>query len=227
LRAAANHLTAIRDAQVQLDAFEALARHFKRKLPARPFPKIRESLEKNCRSEERKFLEGDAVAKVKRILRKLEQRVGGLKIVADGWPAIAPGLQKSFSGGRETCKRVRTESSPEHFHEWRKRAKDLRCQIRMLCPVWPKELREAAVELETLGECLGGDHDLFMLKEFVTGKFKGARDAGALNELIFSRQNELRSAACKLAARFFAEKPLALCRRLRRHWKIWRSESKK
>ena len=57
LRAAANHLTAIRDAHVTLNAFEKLTHHFARKLPARPFPKMKRALRKNCRREEKMFFE--------------------------------------------------------------------------------------------------------------------------------------------------------------------------
>jgi len=223
-RKVAVFLTAIRDSHVKLNAFEALTRHFKRRLPKRPFPKIKKVLQKICRAEERKFLKSNSISKVKRLLRKAERQVENLKIKSDGWAAIRPGLKKSFSRGREACKTVLEKSSPENFHEWRKRVKDLWHYLQLLCPAWSKELRAAADELQTLGELLGDDHDLVLLKEAVAdicGKTEGIK---LLNELIESRQKELRSAALKRGARFFAEKPSAFCRRFENYWKIWRGE---
>jgi CHAD domain-containing protein len=224
LRAAANHLTAIRDAHVTLNAFEQLTHHFARKLPARPFPKIKRALRKNCRRKEKRFVKEDSVPAVKHILGKMKRNADDLKIEAKGWAAIRPGLEKSFCRGRDALKVVLEKSSAENFHEWRKRVKDLWHQIKLLCPAWPKELRVAADKLESFGEFLGDDHDLVLLKKFfadASGKFEGTK---LLNELIESRQKELRSAALKLGAKFFAEKPAAFCRRFEKYWKILRGE---
>ncbi|HEY3931172.1 MAG TPA: CHAD domain-containing protein [Verrucomicrobiae bacterium] len=224
LRTAANHLTAIRDAHVTLNAFEKLTHHFARKLPARPLPEIKKALRKNCRRRERKFLKGNSVPAVRKILQAFRGRGRNLKIESDGWAAICPGLKQSYCRGKNALKTVGKNPSPENFHEWRKRVKDLWHQIKLLCPAWPQELRAAADELESLGEFLGDDHDLVMLKKFLAdacGKIEGAK---LLNELIELRQKELRSAGLKLGVKFFAEKPVAFCRRFENYWKIWRSE---
>ena len=144
----------------------------------------------------------------------MKRNADDLKIEAKGWTAIRPGLEKSFCRGQNALKVVLEKSSAENFHEWRKCVKDLWHQIKLLCPAWPQELRAAADELESFGEFLGDDHDLVMLKKFfadASGKFEGTK---LLNELIESRQKELRSAALKLGAKFLAEKPSAFCRRL-------------
>jgi CHAD domain-containing protein len=225
LREAADCLTAARDADVKLSAFEMLTKHFNGKLSARPFPKIKKLVRDNCRDEARRFLKSDSIAKAKRILQKAKRKAGDLKMKSVGWRAIAPGLKKSFSSGREAYETALKDSTPKNFHEWRKRVKDLGFQIRLICPVWPKELRAVSDELEGLGELLGDDHDLAMLKEFIAEKFKRAGDVDDLNRLIRARQKELRSAALKLGVKFFAEAPETFCRRFGNHWKIWRNEA--
>lgn len=184
LRAAAGELTAVRDARVRLDAFEGLAKHFSRRLTARPFPKIEEALREDCRLEERKYLKSHSAGVVAKILLELKQRANDLKTDASGWAAIGPGLKASFCRGQEAFKTVQKDCSPKNLHEWRKRVKDLWHHLRLLCRVWPKEVRATVEELETLAEFLGNDHDLVMLAEFVEENFKGAPDAEALAELI-------------------------------------------
>jgi CHAD domain-containing protein len=165
LRAAAGHLTAIRDAHVKLDAFEGLVNHFRRKLPARPFPEIKKALQENCREQERKFLKSHSKLSVGNILRELKASASGLKTDSQGWAAIKPGLKKSYCRGQEAFAAAKKDGSPEHLHEWRKRVKDIWFHLRLLGRTWPKELNAATDDLERLGELLGDDHDLVMLAE--------------------------------------------------------------
>jgi CHAD domain-containing protein len=224
LRAAANCLTAARDARVKLNAFEKLVHHFSRKLSPRPFPKTKRLLKKHRRAAEKQFLRDGSIGKAKHILQKTKRQFDGFEIKASGWAAIAPGLKKSFARGRKALETVRTGPSPENFHEWRKRVKDLWYQVRMLRPACPKGLRAAADELKMLGELLGDDHDLVLLKEFVAKADGEMEEAKWLNRLIDSWQKELRSAALKSGERFFPEKPAVFCRQLKSRWKFWRAE---
>ncbi len=224
LRAAAAGLTAMRDAQVKLNAFESLTKHFNRRLSARPFPKIKKALKKNCRATERKFLKGRSAASVGKILRALKEDAADLKTDSKGWAAISPGFTRSYCRGQEALKAVHREASPENLHEWRKRVKDLGYHLRLLCHVWPRKLPATTDEMEKLGELLGDDHDLVMLAEFVRKKFKKAGEATNLCKLIGQRQKELRAEALKIGERFYAEKPLDFCRRIGDYWKIWRGK---
>lgn len=224
LRQAANHLTATRDAQVRLNAFEKLGRHFGRKFPASSFSEIRAALRKSCRQEEERFRDSRSAAKACRLLRKLRHHVRGLKTASAGWSAIAPGLTRGYGRGREALAVVRKNPSPESFHEWRKRVKDHWHHLRLLCPSAPGELRVTAKKLDALGTFLGDDHDLTLLEEFVAGgKFKRPA-ATRLSQLINLRQRELRRAALKSGARLYAESPEHFCRRREVLWKRWRDE---
>jgi CHAD domain-containing protein len=224
LRVAANRLTALRDAHVKLNAFEALAKHFKRKLPSQPFPKIKKVLRRNYRAEESRFLKSNSAAAVARILRKMKRSVDDLKIESDGWAAIGPGVKEGYRRGRAAYGTVLKKSSPENFHEWRKQVKNLGYYLRMSCKIRPEETGAATDGLEKLGEFLGDDHDLVMLKEFLGEQFKRRKETEALDKLICSRQKELRSAALKLGARFYSEKPDVFCRRLGNYWRLWRKK---
>lgn len=222
LREAAHQLTAFRDAQVTLNAFDNLAKHFKRKLPARPFPEIKSALLKNCGAEEKKL--SGSIGPLREILEESKGELGHLKIKSKGWKVIAPGLKKIYGNGRDALEALHQAPSEENFHEWRKRVKDLGHQLRLLCPANPHRLREQSGTLEKLGFLLGDGHDLFMLKEFVGKNFLESPHAETLNELIASRQTKLHSKAQKLGRRFYRQKPGAFCRRIGTDWKTWRKK---
>jgi CHAD domain-containing protein len=218
LREAANLLTAFRDAQVKLSAFDDLSKHFKDKLPLRP--KIKNALRDRCRAEERKL--STAVAPLKAILCESKEELDNLKLKAKGWQAIGPGLKKVYGRGLAAFETISAEPSEENFHEWRKRVKDLWHQLNLLYPARPGKLRARTEKLEKLGNLLGDDHDLFMLREFVTKKFPRTHDLNAFELMIFARQRELRTAAVKLGRRFYREKPNRFCRRIGDYWRNWR-----
>ena len=224
LRTAAKRLTALRDAQMELNTFEKLAGHFGHKLSARTLSKMKKALQKNCRAEERKFLRDGSIRAVNQILRKLKRRAGNWAVKSNDWAVLETGLKKTYCRGRETLETVREKPLPENFHEWRKRVKDLWHELRLLGPARPKRLRMAVDELEMLGKYLGDDHDLVMLEGFLASRLKAAGDADKLNESACSRQRKLRAAALKLGGRFYSEKPDRFCRRIGNYWRIWRGE---
>jgi CHAD domain-containing protein len=220
LHDAADLLTASRDAQVHLHAFDDLTKHFRHKLPARPFPEIRKALLQNCRSEEKHL--GHSVPPLKGILCDSKGDLNQLKLKSRGWKAIAPGLKKIYCRGRESFKTARRDPSPENLHEWRKRVKDLWYELRLLWPANPRNLGDRSDYLEKLGKLLGDDHDLFMLKAFAERNFRQPKNKQRFDELIFSRQKKLRSRALKLGRRFYREKPNHFCERIGDYWENWR-----
>jgi CHAD domain-containing protein len=222
LRNAADRLTALRDSDVTLSAFDNVVGHFKRKLAPQPFPKIRVALKKNRRVEEGRLYKNGSIASVKEILCREKDEMDGLKMKSHGWKAIAPGLKKIYSRGRVAFETAGQEPTPENFHEWRKRVKDLNHQLSLICPARPREFRARTSKLAKLGVLLGDDHDLFMLGQFVAKKFGHTPGARLFQDLIAARQKELRSEALKLGGRFYPAKPGRFCRRIERDWKKWR-----
>lgn len=223
LRAAAGSLAASRDARAILKAFDKLAGRNPRR-----FAGIEKVLRKHCRREARRFWKNDFVAVADWVLRKTGRRVGDLKIKTTGWAVIQPVLRQSYRRGREFYKWVCTRPSPENFHEWRKHVKDLWYYFRLLYPAWPAKMRVMTNELELLGEQLGDDHDLVLLKQFVTETCADQiREVKALNKLIESRRKELRAAALKLGSRLYAGMPAVVCRQWVNHWNTWRGVARR
>jgi hypothetical protein len=117
---------------------------------------------------------------------------------------------------------VLANPSPEHFHEWRKRVKDLWYQVHLLRPVWPEQLDALAEQLKGLSEFLGDDHDLYLLGQVVDGASRKPPEADNLRRLIAQREHELRMNALEAGAELYGEKPSAFCERLASYWQTWR-----
>jgi CHAD domain-containing protein len=117
---------------------------------------------------------------------------------------------------------------PEHFHQWRKRAKDLYYQVRLLCRIWPEQMDAIESELEQLGDFLGNAHDLFLLAGPEAAKElpkEPKEETEALIALALKRQKQLQMQALALGAKLYAEKPASFCKRLKRYWRRWRKTS--
>ena len=159
LREVAGYLAAPRDARVMLKAFEKLTGS-----DTQRFSEIERALHKHSRRATRRFQKKDFIAVAGRILRKINRRVGSLKIEASGWKAIEPGLRESYMRGRKACELVHAKPLPENFHDWRKHVKNLWYYSQLLHPARPAAMRAMTDDLELLGAQLGEDHDLFLLR---------------------------------------------------------------
>ena len=82
-----------------------------------------------------------------------------------------------------------------------------------------------AGELHQLGDQLGDDHDLAVLRERLQQEPSALSDrsaADALAKLIDRRQDELQKKALTLGERLYADKPKQFTRQLHCHWQEWR-----
>lgn len=227
LRKAARHLAAPRDAYVKAKTLENLVGHFKGRLPPKTFGLIYSHSQLVSNEEMQRFVKEEKAKTVDRILHRVAKRFERLEISGRGWKVIGAGVKSAYSKGRRAQERASKDPSPENFHDWRKRAKDLWYQASLLQPVWPEQMDAMASELETLGEYLGDDHDLFVLWQSLEERDnhgRNRRKLDLLQGLIKERQCELRAAAFALGRRFYAEKPTIFCDRLAGYWHIWRRE---
>ncbi len=141
--------------------------------------------------------------------------------IRDSYEAIRPGLGDTYQRGRKGMVSAYQSRRPNHFHGWRKRAKDLRHQMEFLAPLWPEVIAGMAVTLHRLGEVLGEDHDLAELAVLVGTRpdlCPNPRERSLLVALVRQRRWELEAAAEVLGRRIYAEKPAALTSRFAEYW---------
>ncbi|MCI0540934.1 MAG: CHAD domain-containing protein [Verrucomicrobiales bacterium] len=227
LRQAAKQLAVPRDAYVKPRTLRNLIHHFKGQLAAGALRHVRTELRTACDEQMKEFTKEKTVQSVERTLRRAAKELDHLKVNGEDWKALCPGVKRAYSAGQHAYETVLKDPSPENFHEWRKRAKDLWYQVTLLRRLWPEQMDAMERELEALGEHLGDDHDLVMLRQAVEEKGASVgnpRELELLNGLIEERQRKLRTAALAVGSRFYAEKPSAFSNRLARYWQVWRGE---
>ena len=227
LRRAAKQLGTLRDAHIKARTLQDLTRHFKGQLTPVALRRVREELRRDFYEEMKCFGKEKSARTATRMLNRVAKKCKNLQVSGGGWKALHPGVKTAYSQGQRAYQTVLKDSSPENFHAWRKRAKDLWYQVTLLQPAWPEQLDAMAHELETLGEYLGDDHDLFVLQHAVDEKRTSeghARDLEILNGLVEQRHRVLCAAALALGARLYAEEPSVWCGRLAGYWRIWRRE---
>lgn len=111
-----------------------------------------------------------------------------------------------------------TEADADAFHVWRKHVKRHYYQVRLLKPLWPREMRAWADELEDLGDWLGAHHDLAMAVERLHA------DVPWSTELIAEahrRQGKLAKRSLRAGSRAFAARPGELVDWLEPLWLAW------
>jgi CHAD domain-containing protein len=139
-------------------------------------------------------------------------------------------VQQGYKRGRETLRKASETPTAENFHDFRKRAKELMYQLRVLQPLHLLLLQQLVSELEGVAEHLGNAHDLaFLEKRLIKHKRRGADDrtAGALSELIGLREKELQRTAAALGEKFYAERPKVFARRVSEFFEVWETTSGK
>lgn len=213
-RAVAGALGRARDAAVRLDTFRGIV--------TRP---------NACRELARR-LEADAEAARRAcldpvVLKRITARVSAgrrswerLLLGHHGWRAIEAGLRGSYREARGASRAIVHAPSDETLHEWRKRVKTLWYHVRLLGKARPKKLRPLCDALEKLGEVLGADHDLAMLRACAIEHDGHSIDV--LDPLIAHQRRKLQRKACALARSIFALRPREFSVRLKRWWQVWR-----
>ena len=63
--------------------------------------------------------------------------------------------------------RAYDKPEPTAFHEWRKHVKDLGYQMQILRNLWPPVFKRLKGELDTLGDLLGKEHDLTVMRDVI------------------------------------------------------------
>lgn len=229
LRKAAASLAGPRDAYIKAKTLRGLAQRYKSQLAPEAFRRIRATLRDAERDALNRFAREGAASQVARKLREVGTALKRLEVGGKGWKSIRPGIKATYREGRIAYRLAQKDQTPEKFHAWRKRAKNLLYQIHMMRRVWPEQIDALIHELDTLGEFLGEDHDLLMLHlAFTGGRWSDGivRELETLAGLIRQRQRELREAALALGARLFSEKPSAFSNRLAGYWEIWRGKKR-
>jgi CHAD domain-containing protein len=228
IRDAARDLSGLRDAEALLETYERLQACFADEVDWRKLAGVGRAL-----VARRKELAEDGalprrIAAFGEQLRAVRKRLPSWPLADLGFDDLAPGLKRSYRRGRDAMRAIDHAPSDEAFHEWRKRAKEHRYHLELLRDLWPAQVKARRAEVRTLGDLLGDDHDLSVLRATLGAESErfGA-GAGLLCALAARQQAELRARMWPLGLRVFAERPKALVQRYRQYWQAWQSEAER
>ena len=227
-RDAGRPLSEARDAKVMVDTLDELATHYKGQLASGSFKQLRAALEARRREVRKRVLGGKQATAARTIVsavRKSARRVPDWPLSHKGWRAIAAGLRRTYRQGRDAMNAAIRDDSDEAFHEWRKRAKDLRYALELLARAWPETMQAMADAAHHLTDLLGQDHDLAVLEGIVDGELKDVTTEGErelLKPLVAQRRTDLQKEARELGRKLYAEPDDEFVDRLQGYWKAWR-----
>jgi CHAD domain-containing protein len=220
-------LTAVRDAKVLVETFDKLLDHFHDHIASNTFDSVRESLQSHHRLVRKQVL-GDrkALSKVKAAVDDARSRSKRWPMPSNRWRVVGAGVEAIFRSARKAYFKAASETNTETLHEWREQTKYLRYQLTFLAPLWRQRMEELASEADELGELLGEDHDLVVLRLLLSEADSqvSADQRETLTALIDRRQAELRLNAFALGERFFRDRPKDFARRVKGYWRTSRAE---
>jgi CHAD domain-containing protein len=128
------------------------------------------------------------------------------------------GIKSTLRRGQKAFMQVTADQQPAGFHEWRKRAKDLRYQLTYLHKLWPEVLQGYADSAEELEQTLGDEHNLTVLHDVLKDLGLPKGDAAAMVSVIEKRQSDLRKKALRTGRLLYEETSKDWTRRLARCW---------
>jgi CHAD domain-containing protein len=225
LRDRGRALADVRDAQVARETFD-------RVFPEPRSRGIRALRERLAQDQRRAAARGEPLERRLRTVRK--------QLLADrrritrwplrgvrGFDALGAGAARSYRRGRRALKRAEDGGGPEDFHEWRKRVKYHRDQVRLLEDTWRRPLKARRRSLGRLSDLLGEAHDLFMLRQWLARLGEEAELGEEMTRVLADldrRRRALEGEALPVGRRLFIEKPKHLVRRVRVCWNARESE---
>lgn len=164
--------------------------------------------------------------KVSRVRDFVRWTLGYSRGVIKSWPMdsitpkeLAKGLRRIYKQGRLACAKTCQNPTPENLHELRKKVKALAYGLGLVENVVPKKIAKKIRRCEKLGDILGDDHDLFMVRQALlrTTSGDGSRDHASLLRRITMRRADLEKRALKMGKKIYSEKPRVFVTRLKTH----------
>jgi CHAD domain-containing protein len=160
----------------------------------------------------------------------LLRRSARWKIDEEDGRQAAAGMRRVYAHGRHSWQAAARQGSSEDFHEWRKQAQYLWYQMQILEPAKPKPIGKRADQLHKLTDCLGDDHDLYVLRGKAAvrrGSLGSKARQDALLVLIDRRRAGLQERALVLGRRLYKEEPVAFEARVQRYWQAWTQRARR
>lgn len=223
-RELARPLTEVRDAEVLVETLDALSAHFTSLAHGR-FIRLREALVAQRDALHAAALApGGALERAAEKLREAQESLGDWQVPHPGWRAVGDGVSRAYRRSRKAMRAAETDPTDARLHRWRKEVKYLRGQLVTLKPHWPKAVGAQIRALDALGELLGNDHDLAVLRQVALTELSAALDpseSDLLSAMVAHRRAQLQKKAFRRGGRWLGRRPRPTVRALHHRWSAW------
>lgn len=159
-RDAARRVSKDRDLVVLIETYDSVADRSAGELDRRRTASIRAAFTRRLKA----FTEARASAdKLQRLTADFESGrtlIEGFEFDSADFEPIVEGVSRVRARARRGLDAAMRKSTPEAYHEWRKRVKYLRRHLQLLRTLWPRPMAAMAEEAAQLGDRLGDAHDL-------------------------------------------------------------------
>jgi CHAD domain-containing protein len=229
LQGVGRRLSELRDIAAIIGTFDKIVKKDAKAGHAKTLASFRKELLARKRKAEHAMDIDTLLASEAQPLEKMRRRVKKWPVSADGFAAIAPGLERTYKDGRKALAVAHKQARPQDFHEWRKRVKDHWYHVRLLEDLWTEVATAYEGSLHDLETWLGEDHNSVVLLEKVTSEPKAFGDDKSVElftQLVKEYQKELRDNSRSLGDRIYEETPKRFVRRMKHLWEAWQAEPK-
>jgi CHAD domain-containing protein len=214
----ARSLAHARDGTAALMAFDGLIDKGNLVLSERSSSTIRGRIEALRDSEEQAVLTPELRDRIVAWLDTAAAAVAQWPLDPFDFSSIAAQLTAGYRNARQQIPSDWSHASGEELHTLRQRVVDLRYQMDLIEPLWPRFGRMWTDEAERLRGRLGQCQDLEVLKRFTWPHHPLAHWRSRLTPAIGERSAALAHRAARIAHRLFAERPKSFRHRLESLW---------
>ncbi|MCX6967561.1 MAG: CHAD domain-containing protein [Verrucomicrobia bacterium] len=208
---AARLLAPLRDADARVKSLDSLLKD--RGLDPTNFAAVREALQADADRIARRGRR--PMCRAGEILKLARSRVRRWPLGDLEWKHLVKEMRRSYSKGKKALALYQQEQTPECFHAWRKRIKELWYHLRIARALLPAAEAKRIDLFGKAGEIAGTARDFAMLRQALLAH-QAEAEAALLIRAIDARLPKLQQSALKRGVRLYAETPSAFAKRLLR-----------
>jgi len=212
-------LAGARDAQAALDAVADAESHTaSHRLSSQSWDSVQTRLEELRSTAEIASLTTPLRKRFLAALDRADARIERWPLDELSFPELAHDLTEGYRRARHLIPKEWRTASAHDLHELRQRVVVHRYQMELVEPLWPRLGKSWVKEAQKLRNRLGAYQDLAVLARYAEPHQPLAPWRSRLQSVIRQRQAQQVTAARRIAARLFAERPRAFRKRLEAMW---------
>jgi CHAD domain-containing protein len=198
LRKAAKGLAQRRDAEAMVATVEKLRKEKKNGVHEKAWEQLEMFFLK-----QQEAAGADGFKEDRKLFKAVRRRAEDWPLKKLDWDGLCRGAGIVYAEGRKAMQSAEKTRSTEHLHEWRKRVKDLRYELKVFEAVRPKAVSALEEGMKKLGIWLGDDHDLSVLEAVVKHSGLAPEELAKVVEQARGKRAELQNEAFELGRKLF------------------------